>query len=283
MNSKQLFQDFVSRLTRPDREEANAIGYSVLESLFDLSRTDVLAGKDIPIDADENRISDIVARVNRDEPIQYILGHADFYGRKFLVTPSVLIPRPETEELVLHVIRFSAERKNAVLKILDIGTGSGCIPVTLSLELPNVQVFATDISEEALVVAKKNGQKLNAQVEFLKHDILKYPLTIKDLDIITSNPPYIAVSEKPSMGKHVVDHEPHLALFVSDLDPLIFYRAITNQSKHVLKPRGLLIVEINERFGNEVKDIFVQNEFQDVTVIKDVSGKDRMVAGFLGL
>ena len=282
MNSKQLFQDFVSKLTRSDREEATAIGYVVLESLFGLSRTDVLAGKDIAI-IDQEKISDIVARVNGDEPIQYILGQADFYGRKFFVTPSVLIPRPETEELVHQVLRFASSKKNDPQKILDIGTGSGCISVTLSLELPSAQVFATDISRDALLVAEANTRVLHANVEFLKHDILKQPLQIKDLDIVVSNPPYIAQQEKSSMSKHVVDHEPHLALFVSDHDPMIFYRAIANQSKHVLKPEGLLIVEINERFGNEVKDIFQQNGFTNVIIVKDVSGKDRIVAGFLGL
>jgi release factor glutamine methyltransferase len=281
MNSKQLFQDFVSGLTRADRGEAQAIGYVTLESLFGLSRTEILVGKDVSIIGHEGKISEIIARVNRDEPIQYILGEADFYGRKFLVTPSVLIPRPETEELVLQVIRFTSN-KNYPLKILDIGAGSGCIPVTLSLEISNAQVFATDISEDALAVARTNSQKLNARVEFLNHNILTSSLPINGLDVITSNPPYIAETEKSSMSPHVVNHEPHLALFVSDRDPLIFYRAIADQAKYVLKPDGMLIVEINERFGNEVKDIFVQKELKNVSLLKDVSGKDRMVAGFLG-
>lgn len=280
MNSKQLFQDFVSRISRTDRDEANAIGYLVFDNLFGLSRADILAGRNIGSDQ-SNRIFDIADRVNADEPIQYILGESGFYGRKFLVNPAVLIPRPETEELVSEIVHFARRQKNTVIKILDIGTGSGCIPITLSLEIANAQVFATDISHDALELAKKNAEKLNASVNFLHHDILTDALPWMNLDIITSNPPYIALAEKASMSAHVVNHEPHLALFVSDGDPLIFYRMIAAKAKQTLASNGLLIVEINERFGAEVKNIFLQNGFTDVSVVKDISGKDRIVRGTL--
>jgi release factor glutamine methyltransferase len=278
MNSKQLFNDFVSRIKTSDRDEAIAIAYLVFRDLGQLSRTDILADKPVshfPL----QKLEEVINELNYGKPIQYILGREDFYGRSFIVNNAVLIPRPETEELVKQVISVVKANNWTKPKILDVGTGSGCIPITLALEIANSDVYATDISADALAVARKNASGLNASVQFFQHDILTEKLTISALDIITSNPPYIAASEKDLMNKNVLEFEPHLALFVSDQDPLIFYKALLSQAQATLKSGGLLIVEINERFGDEVKNLFDHEGFSNTIIIKDLSGKSRMVSG----
>lgn len=276
-NSKILFQDFIKQIhTDEGEEEAKSIGYLVFEKIFDVSRTDIIAQK--KINADESALSylgDIIKRLNKNEPIQYILGEAEFYGRTFGVSSSVLIPRPETEELISHILKLARPG----MTILDIGTGSGCIPITLALEIPSLKVFATDISEDALQIAEKNQKRLNADVTFLKHDILNQELSFKDLDVIVSNPPYIAEEEKKGMKKNVLDYEPHLALFAGSNDPLIFYKAIAKSAAKALHQGGCLITEINPQFSSETTSIFVQGGFRDVTLLKDLSGKDRIVRG----
>ncbi len=274
-NSKILFQDFIKQITVDETpEEIRSIAHLVFEKLFDLSKTDILAEKNISVNESVyTRLLEIADRLNQHEPIQYIFGEAFFFRRIFEVSPAVLIPRPETEELVADVLRFSKADK----RVLDIGTGSGCIPITLSLEIPSSSIFATDISDQALAIAEKNAENLKATVTFFKHDILTEELPVRDLDIIVSNPPYIVDEESKLMKQNVLLHEPHLALFVPGNDPLVFYRAIAEKAANALKPGGCLETEINPLFASETTAIFAQHGFRDITILKDISGKDRIV------
>ncbi len=278
-NSKTLFQDFLSRITLPEsRDEIQSIAYLVFENIFGFSKTDVLIDKEIVEPSQENKLEEIVQRINTHEPIQYILGEAAFYGRMFTVNPSVLIPRPETEELVRCVINF-VHQTNKAGKIIDVGTGSGCISVTLALELPGSEIFATDISASALQVASDNALKKGVQVQFLKHDILRTSLPVS-ADVIVSNPPYVTRSEQNTMSANV-KYEPELALFVDSENPLVFYKVLIEKAKESLRPNGLLAVEINERFGEEVLQLFRSHKFEHVQVLSDLYGKDRIVKGIL--
>lgn len=280
-NSKALFHDFIDRITLPeDADEITSIGFIVFENMFGLARTEIMTGREIP-SYPEKKLSDVISRLNAHEPVQYILGEAFFYGRKFHVNPAVLIPRPETEELVSHIIQFSKLTSAGNFKVIDIGTGSGCIPVTLSLEIEGSDVYATDISEPALYVARNNAGLHHTSVSFLHHNILSEELPGKNLDAVVSNPPYISEGERTAMKANVLAHEPHLALFVDGDDPLIFYRAIARQAKDVLKPSGMLCVEINEHFGKEVVTIFQHEGFINIQLIRDLQGKNRIVKGFL--
>lgn len=274
-NSKDLFTLLRNSITVYDAEEAESIAFVVLDNLYNLSRTDVLTEKSIDFSAEQRDIlNKIIARINTHEPIQYILGSAWFYGRNFYVSPGVLIPRPETELLVEDVIKTVGNTKTT---IVDIGTGSGCIAITLAKELPNASVIALDISESALEVAQKNATQLNASVQFVHTDILTQPLPGTNLDIIVSNPPYIAFAEKETMRENVLAHEPHTALFVPDNDALVFYRTIAQKGFAALKPNGKVFVEINERFGKETAEVFTQTGFSSVHIIRDLQGKDRII------
>lgn len=278
-NSKTLFQDFVSKITLTENDdELRSIGYLTFENVFGLSRADIFSEKKIQDSTLVNNLETILERINNHEPIQYVLGESWFYERSFVVNPSVLIPRPETGELVRVVLEFVHQTKKQNCRIIDIGTGSGCIAVTLSLELPHADIVAVDVSDDALRVAALNADRLKAKVSFKNLDILANSL-LSPADIIVSNPPYIAWSEYDGMSKNVVDYEPHSALFVDSKDPLLFYKAIIRCSKESLRANGLLAVEINERFGTEVYQLFVENNFRHVTLIKDMFGKDRMVKG----
>lgn len=278
-NSKILFQDFIKQIhTDEGEEEIKSIGYLVFEKIFGVSKTDIIAQKEIIADNPAIfQLNEIAKRLNASEPIQYILCEAEFYGRTFEVSSAVLIPRPETEELVSHILKFAQPG----MTILDIGTGSGCIPITLSLEIHSSKVFATDISEEALQVAERNKKHLKVNVTFLKHDILNQEIPFRDLDIIVSNPPYIAEVEKREMRKNVLAYEPHLSLFTGSNDPLIFYKAIAKRAATALRQGGCLITEINPYFSSETASIFSQEGFRDVTILKDLSGKDRIVQGLI--
>ena len=241
--------------------EIGSIVYLVLHSLFGVRREQIMAGKELTYD--ETELNDIIKRINNYEPIQYILQEAEFYGRLFYVNKDVLIPRPETELLVKEVIDFVNDKP---VRIIDVGTGSGCIAVTLACELPNATVTATDISSAAIDIAHKNSLTFNTYVEFILNDVLAD--NIPEVDIIVSNPPYIATTEMNSMNKNVLDYEPHLALFVDE--PMIFYEAIADK-----KVRAVF-VEINERFGEEVKSIFEAKKYK-TTIIKDIDNKDRII------
>lgn len=274
-NSKELFNDLLSQITlNEDKAEIQSIVYLILENKFGLSKTDVLSGKKINT-TDQALLTSIISRLNKHEPIQYILGSAHFFGRSFSVNSSVLIPRPETELLIDEILKFTQPIKTPI-RILDIGTGSGCIAITLALEIPNSLVTAIDISKDALTCAKQNATALKASVNFKELDILIQELT-DQYDLIVSNPPYISVEEKESMRKNVLAYEPHLALFAPQHDPLIFYRTIASKCKKNLTPQGSLWLEINERFGNEVCALLKEQGLKNVQILKDLDGKDRMV------
>jgi len=275
---KTLQRQIASSISLYEDQEKSNIAYLILEDLFKITKTDLLMNKEIK-NYNPTRIKDIINRVNNAEPIQYILGHTEFYGRKFTVNKHVLIPRPETEELVDLIIKENRKQKNPA--ILDIGTGSGCIAVSLKKEIPHARVFALDTSKEALEVAKLNAKDLNAELNFIEADILN--LAGKELNdlkfnIIVSNPPYVTDSEKEFMHQNVLDYEPEMALFVRDQDPLLFYRTIIEFSQEHLLAEGLCYFEINERYGNETKELFKKNNFTDIRMLQDLRGKDRIAA-----
>jgi release factor glutamine methyltransferase len=288
-SSKTLFNQLVSEITSVYEEnEAKSIVYLLLEHYLNLSKTDILLGNTVSQLFD---FQAIICRLKANEPIQYIIEETEFYGRKFKVTPDTLIPRPETEELIQLTINsyqlavksdFKVPPRNSEATILDIGTGSGCIAISLACELPNSQVYAYDISENALNVAKENAKLNNANVIFEQMDILNIPPSSSlPFSIIVSNPPYVMNAEKLEMEQNVLDYEPHLALFVEDSNPLIFYKAIAEFSAKNLIDKGLCVVEINQAFGLETAELFWNQGFRYVEVVKDMFGKDRMVKAIL--
>lgn len=229
---------------------------------------------------DAEIIIDIVSQLKLQKPIQYILGEADFFGLIFTVTPDVLIPRQETEELVDWIIKSTGQSPNS---ILDIGTGSGCIAISLAANLEKSQVTAIDISPSALDLAKKNASRNSVLVDFYAIDILDLNNSIPSspFDIIVSNPPYVRESEKSLMKVNVLDYEPSIALFVDDNDPLIFYSTIAKRANELLKPRGVIYCEINEAFGKELFQVFSQNGFKEVEIRKDLNGRERMLKAIM--
>lgn len=215
-----------------------------------------------------------VKELKVQKPIQYILGEADFYGAKFLVNEYTLIPRPETEELVHLIINDCKEIQTT---ILDIGTGSGCIAISLAKKMSKSAVSALDISQEALVVAKKNAIKNGVSISFICQSILEKAIDLPMYDVIVSNPPYVRNLEKQAMSANVLAYEPHLALFVSDTDPLLFYNAIAEFALTNLNPQGKLYVEINEYLGAETQKLLTDKGFKNVEVLKDLNGKKRIL------
>lgn len=274
MDRKFLFLRRQLSTCYPERE-AHAVALRVLEDAFGVSRTDVYADKVKDFSPEEElRLRHIAERLTAGEPLQYVLGEAEFCGRMFKVAPGVLIPRPETEELVSLVEQQASGR----CRILDAGTGSGCIAVSLALLLPEAEVQAWDISPEALAVARSNADRLGAKVDFRLCDILT-ARPDECFDIVVSNPPYVCERERADMTPQVLEHEPSLALFVPDDDPLRFYRALAALSSHCLKPGGLLAVEINEAYGAETADLFSLSGLVDVQTLLDAFGKPRFVVG----
>jgi release factor glutamine methyltransferase len=275
---QELLTSWASKLTAYDKQESESIISWLLEHHLGLRRVDMmhfLEEKNLP-----KKLWEDFERLKRGEPIQYILGTGPFYGREFFVSPATLIPRNETEELVHLIIK---ENRNAGLKILDIGTGTGCIPISLALEMNNPEVYGVDISEEALQIAQKNAVALGAKVTFSKCDILTKTPEVTELDILVSNPPYIPEQEKSEMHKNVLDFEPELALFVSNDDPLIFYREIAEKGKQLLKPYGKLYFEINEKYGTVVASLIQDLGYSEVRVLKDLNDKERMAVGILSI
>ena len=220
------------------------------------------------------QVDKAIQRLLRDEPIQYVLGEAYFHDRKFKSDARALIPRVETEELVRLIIE---ENQQPHLRIVDIGTGTGCIAISLALILRFPEVFATDVSLEALALARENSRLHQAKVDFVHHDILQEDLSINALDIIVSNPPYIPHKDKVSMHRNVLDYEPEPALFVPDQQPLIFYEKIANIAQEKLASGGRLYFEIHEEFGDEMYALLSSWEFKNVRVIQDMQGKNRIV------
>lgn len=245
------------------------IGFSTLELL-----------KNPIVSPNDELLQPMLARIARFEPIQYILEHSYFYGRRFFVDSNVLIPRPETEELVDWIIKENNQKEKLLL--LDIGTGSGAIAVSLACEMPQHQVFAWDISPAALAVAQKNALDLGAEVVFEVQNIIDVPPMLeRRFDVIVSNPPYILEKEKAQMRPNVLDYEPDLALFVPNENPFFFYEAIFNFAVEHLNPKGKIYVEINENYGQEMLKILAALPFKELVLLQDIHQKDRMVGGRL--
>lgn len=227
----------------------------------------------------------VLEDLKQQKPIQYILGETEFYGLPFKVNEHVLIPRPETEELVDLIIRsVTASAVGKSIKILDIGTGSGCMAISLAKNLPKAEVYALDVSNKALTMAKENAKGNNVDITFIEASILEasnWDLFFENtnFDVIVSNPPYVRELEKQEIQPNVLDNEPHLALFVDDNNPLIFYKAITDFAVKKLKPNGKLYFEINQYLGEETKQLLVEANFENVELQKDLNGNDRMLKG----
>ncbi len=249
----------------------------IFSDVFGLSSVDVLMRENDPLSRKVKfSVNEITERLKTYEPLQYIIGFTEFYGLQFELSADVLIPRPETEELVDLIIKENRNTKD--LKILDIGTGSGCIAVSLKKNLPDADVFALDVSKKALEIAKRNALKKNIEITFIQGDILSKIIAFenKKFDVIVSNPPYVTFSEKEKMQKNILDYEPGLALFVDDNNPLIFYNAVCRFAKHHLSSEGKLYFEINEGFGKEVESLMLSFGFSSVELIKDINGKYRI-------
>ena len=263
-------------------EELQSIFYLLAEKLLHLSRIDITLQLDNTLTSDEEiNFNQAIDRLKIYEPVQYILGETEFFGYPFLVNKQVLIPRPETEELVSWIIE-DVDKKETT--ILDIGTGSGCIAISLAKKLNNAVVSAIDISNKAIEVAKKNALINNVNVEYSSVDVLNFEdkLVLQDkwkskFDIIVSNPPYVRMQEKKLMQLNVIDHEPDIALFVEDDDPLLFYRKISQLSKQYLRHHGTLYLEINEYLGLEMEKMLNKAGFKHVLLKKDMFGKNRMI------
>ncbi len=275
------YQELWRRLAQVyDEGEAKAIARMVYEVRFNLTLSDLFIGKDTQLSAnDQAELAEITQRLEQQEPVQYVLGQTDFCGRTFLVNQHVLIPRPETEELCRWII---SEFRDESLEfrdcsILDIGTGSGCIAITLAADLPKAEVTAWDISGEALQVARENAKRLHFYVIFELADALNTPLDHERWDVIVSNPPYICNKERARIEANVLDHEPHTALFVPDDSPLLFYSAIAQYGLTALKTGGRLYFEINPLYAQELAEMLSMMSYHDIEIKNDTYGKQRMI------
>ncbi|MDK2770796.1 MAG: peptide chain release factor N(5)-glutamine methyltransferase [Flavobacterium sp.] len=295
MKIKELKIQFQNQLELIyDVEEIDIFFFMITEYFYDFRRIDFSLKPDFEI----QNIAEwetIISDLKQEKPIQYILGEAWFYGMSFKVNDNTLIPRSETEELVewiIESVKTKVESQKNVTSsgvemfILDIGTGTGCIPISLKTNLPEAEVFAIDISGEALEVAKFNAKQKEVQVNFIQSDILKVEdllslraesRSLPKLDIIVSNPPYVRNLEKVEIKKNVLEYEPHLALFVEDNDALLFYRKIAQLALQALKPSGFLFFEINQYLGKETVEMLIQLGYQNIELRKDLKGNDRMI------
>ena len=277
----KTYQQFWQSLTPLyDAGEAQAIVRTVLDVEYGMTLTDIICGKVNELSSDEERnLEEIITRLQNGEPVQYVLGEADFAGRTFHVEPGVLIPRPETAELCQWIEEdVSSLEADERKQILDICTGSGCIAITLGLTLPNSEVTGWDISEDALRIAQGNVEMLkagNVRIEY--QDALMLPKAAETADIIVSNPPYICEKEKVDMEKNVLEHEPSIALFVPDEEPLKFYRAIAEYASSALKSEGALYFEINPIYEKETREMLEGLGFKDIETKEDAFGKKRMM------
>jgi release factor glutamine methyltransferase len=269
--------------------EISAFGFLILESVCHLDKSAILRDRDKQLSSDErSRIREIVEDLKQYRPLQYVLGETEFYGLRFKVDENVLIPRPETEELVYLITSNCAKPPSpchcgldpqSPLSILDIGAGSGCIAITLAKNIPAASVYALDISEEALNVARQNAAKNQVEIHFFRHDILEeLPDNLSPKwDIIVSNPPYVTPEEKAAMSKNVLDYEPHQALFVPQEKPLLFYERIADIGLSRLKEGGTLYFETSALYGKETAGMLREKAYRSVLLLKDISGKDRMI------
>lgn len=275
MNIKALEKEYIQSLNQfYDTDEAKAIFNLAATSVLKVTQSELLINKENELLVkDSNKLAKILTDLKKGKPVQQVLGETIFYGLPFKITSDVLIPRPETEELVEWVINHVKDRKES---LLDIGTGSGCIPIVLKKHLPHLSVSSIDISAEALKVATENMQLNKVDINLIEADILNYS-TDKTYDIIVSNPPYIRQLEKADMHENVLTHEPHIALFVSDENPLIFYNAIADFALSNLNPNGYLFFEINEYLWEETIQLLIDKRFKNIELKKDMQGKDRMI------
>ena len=263
-----------------DVNEINSFTYIIFEHLLNYSKIDLILNKDQKTSSETDLyIAEIIYRLRNEEPIQYIIGKTNFCDLDFVTQPGVLIPRPETEELVVMIIKAVQKKEISAENILDIGTGSGCIAVSLKKYLPESRVQALDISEKALKIARNNASLNMTDVEFLKADILNHDKVAvsEKFDLIVSNPPYVTIEDKEKMSRNVLDYEPASALFFQGNNPLVFYEAIADFSAKHLKDNGNLFLEINEKFGRETAGMLKQKLSGKVEILKDLSGKDRFV------
>lgn len=279
--SSNLLRDLLPYFKRKlksvyEETEIENIFFRITEDTLNLNRRSVLTEDKRLTESELLTFKDYVDRLAVNEPLQYILGEADFFGLKFKVSPAVLIPRPETEELVDLIIRENNSQSQ--LEILDIGCGSGCIPITLKKKLPQAKVTAIDISPAAIEIAKTNSVNNGAAVTFLEMDVFSDSIfEMQQVDIIVSNPPYIADSERAAMHANVKDHEPKIALFVADEDPLKFYTRIFQFAKSNLKSDGLIYFEINPLYADELIKLAFQHKFSSAILLLDMSGKNRFL------
>ncbi|MGV1010808.1 MAG: peptide chain release factor N(5)-glutamine methyltransferase [Flavobacterium sp.] len=273
-----------------DAQEIESFFYLILECFHNKKRIDLALDPDMEMDAMQLlRWESVLSELKKEKPIQYILGETEFYGFPFLVNENTLIPRPETEELVEWIIKSTKnELQNTKFRILDIGTGSGCIAISLAKNIPNAEVSAIDVSEKALATAKKNAQINKVEVNFINVDILKINDLVElptsnfqlptQFDIIVSNPPYVRNLEKAEIKPNVLEYEPHLALFVEDTDALLFYRKIAQLAQKNLSENGKLFFEINQYLGKETVQLLEQMNFKNIELKKDIYGNNRMIS-----
>lgn len=259
-------------------EEINALANIIIRTLPDIKKLHQIYDPLYSISRNESdRITSIISQLKKGKPVQYITGNTEFFNCIIKVTEATLIPRQETEELVDYVIKKNIGFSGS---IVDFGTGSGCIAISLAKSLPGSSVTGTDISDEALAVAQKNALLNKVKVDFIQDDIFKPDrILVFEPDIIISNPPYVRVSEKAYMNRNVLEYEPALALFVTDREPLIYYRAILRVAKKILQPGGKIYFEINEAFGNEMLDLLEEFNYTECKLIKDLNGRDRIIEG----
>lgn len=271
---KSFFQNELSPFF--DVMEIDQFFYLTLEKRHQLKRLDLALNPNFEITVEEEQYWDsVLSQLKMQKPIQYILGETSFYGLTFQVNEHTLIPRPETEELVQWILETYPT--NSQISLLDIGTGTGCIPITLKKKLPKATVFALDVSEKALEVATKNASMNQVDVTFLQNDILATTMLEQQFDVIVSNPPYVRELEKKEINTNVLKFEPHLALFVADNDALLFYRKIAQLAQEYLQPNGQLFFEINQYLGTEMIALVASYGFTEIELRQDVYGNDRML------
>ncbi|OHT45234.1 peptide chain release factor N(5)-glutamine methyltransferase [Flavobacterium tructae] len=282
MKIKQYRTQFIKDLSPfYDAYEAESFFYLILEDKHQLRQIDLALNHELAFSEDDFLIWDfLVLQLKKEVPIQYLLGKTHFYGLDFEVNENVLIPRPETEELVEWIVNDnSGGTKSKKIKILDIGTGSGCIAISLAKNLPHAEVYAIDVSKKAIATAKRNAVRNKVEVTFMLQDILETEELKHNFDVIVSNPPYVRNLEKEEIKKNVLDYEPHLALFVDDNDALIFYRKIAELARENLLQNGQLYFEINQYLGKEMIDLLEKMNFNNIELKKDIYDNDRMIKG----
>lgn len=265
---------------RYDEKEIESFFFIILEAFHQMKRIDLALNPNFELDGMQLlQWETVLSQLKEEKPIQYILGETEFYGLPFYVNENTLIPRPETEELVEWIIKDCYVPRNdaRTIRILDIGTGSGCIAISLAKNIPNAEVFALDVSEKALTIAKKNAARNGVNVTFLHQSVLEIEDLGQQFDIIVSNPPYVRHLEKVEINKNVLEYEPHLALFVEDNDALLFYRKITELAQKNLPENGQLYFEINQYLGKEMLELLEKYHFKNIELRKDIYGNDRMI------